>query len=276
MAKPVQLTVNNKAFLKALDNFYRGTEKDRSDALLRYGRLACVSLAMQTQPFGTDKGVRDKAQENIKREIGRVYVPVPAMHDRIQRTGKTFSDVPNVRTAAQAGAAFIRMIRRGDKPGAEKLLQDLKIERHFTTRVGSMDSGAEHRGARHGSRRKVPRNTFTKLAVTNFNKLTSYARKVVQRVGTAKAGWSACANQLGGTRGIPSWVNKQAQGKGLGVVDNQSRRGSRPFVLMTNRVPWIDKCLSPRQVQRALDIQRQKMVLAINRQMSTRARASNL
>jgi hypothetical protein len=32
---------------------------------------------------------------------------------------------------------------------------------------------------------------------------------------------------------------------------------------MENKVPWIDKCLNAGQIQRALDIQREKMTKAI-------------
>jgi hypothetical protein len=32
---------------------------------------------------------------------------------------------------------------------------------------------------------------------------------------------------------------------------------------MTNQVPWIDKCLNAGQIQRALDMQKEKMTKAI-------------
>jgi hypothetical protein len=42
---------------------------------------------------------------------------------------------------------------------------------------------------------------------------------------------------------------------------------------MTNSVPWIDKCLNQGQMQRAIDIQKQKMISAIGHSMSRSARA---
>lgn len=272
----VKLSVDDRAFRRAVDHFYRGTVKDRSEVLLRYARLACVSLAHQTQPFGTGKNVRDSAQRTVAGEIGRVYEPIGQVYGNLKQTGQTFSDVERIKSSAQAAAAFVRMVREGDRQGATELLNNLRIQPYFTTQVQKFDDGGEHRRSRHGARRKVPRNTFTKIAVTNINKLKSYVRQVVARVGTAKAGWASCAQQLGGTRGIPQWVYRHAQQNRLGEVSDASFQPRRPYVLMVNRVPWIDKCLNASQVRRALDIQRQKMVLAINRQVRARARAHAL
>lgn len=94
--------------------------------------------------------------------------------------------------------------------------------------------------------------------------MKAYINKIIKRVGTAKAGWASCAQQLGGWRGIPGWVTRHAGKAVLGnVYDATGGQGSQQFVRMTNRVPWIDKCLNAGQIRRALDIQRGKMVNAI-------------
>ena len=111
---------------------------------------------------------------------------------------------------------------------------------------------------------KVPKNQFPRLAVTGFNHVQGYINKIKQRVGTAKAGWASCAQQLGGWRGIPGWGTRHALRGNLGsVYDATGGNGSSQYVRMTNNVPWIDKCLNPGQIQRALDIQRSKMTNAI-------------
>jgi hypothetical protein len=169
-----------------------------------------------------------------------------------------------VKSAPQAEAAFVRLVRTGQHDKARELLNSLRIEPYFTTDVGRFDGGQEHARSRHGARRKVPSNTFTKLAVTNPQAARSYVKQISQRVGTAKAGWASCAQQLGGWRGIPGWVTRHARKGNLGnVYDATGGSGSSQYVRMTNNVPWIDKCLNPGQIQRALDIQRGKMTNAI-------------
>ncbi|NDD54501.1 hypothetical protein EBZ39_11610 [bacterium] len=103
------------------------------------------------------------------------------------------------------------------------------------------------------------------FVVTNQGSLNQYLKKIQQRVGTAKGGWAACAKVIGGTRGIPGWVTRQTNRLAGGSVVDNTRNTRNPFVSMTNSVPWIDKCLNDGQMQRAFDIQKEKMLSYIDR-----------
>lgn len=260
----VKISVDDRAFSDSLRRYALAMRMSFAEAILRQARLVAVNLAHQTQPFGLSNSSKQKAEKTIGVEIGRVYKDVGTVAKDVGNAGQISSDIPRVKSADQATAAFVRLVRNGQMAKAQKLLNDLNVHPFFSTEVNKFDSGNRHQAERFGARRKVPKNTFPKLAVTNFNLIRSYINKIKQRVGTAKAGWATCAQQLGGTRGIPAWVNRHAQASQLGdVYDATGGEGSLQYVRMSNRVPWIDKCLNPGQIQRALDIQRGKMVTAI-------------
>lgn len=271
----VKFSVDDRKFQRALRNFYSGTQKDRSDILKAQGRLIAVNLAFQTAPFGTDKGAKLKGEISVRADVNRVYKGVPVTHREIWNSGKG-ADLNFIQGSRQAAAAFVRMMRAGKFAEAEKLLDDLNLDRYRGTSVGPFDSGAAIKKARYGNRRKVSRNQFAELVVKNQPALNRYAKQVMARVGLAKAGWASPAKYLGGTRGIPSWVTRHTDGRALGSIDDQSQRSARPFIRITNHVPYVSKCISPTQIQRALDNQRQKMIRAINIAAAKRAKANGL
>jgi len=259
----IKVSVDDRAFSESLRRYALATRISFAEAILRQARLVAVNLAHQTQPFGSGAEARKQGEGAVTTDIGRVYDDVPQVAGRVKSSGGSF-DLPRVKSAPQAEAAFVRLVRTGQYDKARELLNELRIDPYFTTDVGRFDGGSEHQRARHGARRKVPRNTFTKLAVINPQAARSYVKQISQRVGTAKAGWASCAQQLGGWRGIPGWVTRHARGQSLGnVYDATGGNGSSQYVRITNNVPWIDKCLNAGQIQRALDIQRGKMTNAI-------------
>lgn len=260
----VRVAVDDRAFSDSLRRYALAMKMSFTEAILRQARLVAVNLAHQTQPFGLSPSAKQKAEKTIGVEIGRVYKDVGTVAKDLGNAGQVGGEITRVKSPGQAEAAFVRLVRSGQTAKAQKLLNDLNIHPFFSTEVNKFDQGARHQAERFGARRKVPKNTFPKLAVTNFNLIRSYINKIKQRVGTAKAGWASCAQQLGGVRGLPAWVTRHASQAQLGTVyDATGSKGSQQYVIMTNRVPWIDKCLNAGQIQRALDIQKGKMVTAI-------------
>lgn len=260
----VKVSVDDRAFSASLRRYALAMKMSFAEAILRQARLVAVNLAYQTQPFGKDNSVKTKAENTVATEIGYVYDDVPQVAGKVGGSRRLFSNIPRVKTSGQAAAAFTRLIRTGQYSKAQRLLNDLHINPYYSTEVGNFDSGFSHKQSRYGSRKKVPKNTFTKLAVVDPGQMKRYVRTIMDRVGTAKAGWASCAKQLGGLRNIPAWVYRHAAARQLGdIYDATGGDTSNQYVKMTNRVPWIDKCLNAGQIQSALDIQRGKMVNAI-------------
>lgn len=271
----VKISVDDKKFQRALKRFYAASEKDRAGILRAQARLIAVNLAFQTAPFGKDKAAKLKGELSAQADINRVYKGPALAHRNIWNSGQG-QDLQHIEDSRQAAAAFIRLVRDGQTAQAEKLLQDLRIDKHKDAKVGRFDGGAAVKAARHGPRRKVSRNQFVQLVPTDYNSLKKFAKKVQDRVGLAKAGWASAAKWLGGMRDIPAWVQRHTDGRVLSNLDDQSGRSSQPFIKITNMVPYVSRCISPGQIRRALDIQRQKMIRAINIATSKAAKANGL
>ena len=131
----------------------------------------------------------------------------------------------------------------------------------MNTRVGEFDQGRAHENARFGTRKSVPKNQFVGQIVTKDNKLTKYFKEKRGNVGIAKSGWAVCAGLLGGFRGIPKWVYRHTGG-GRVVDQSKVRPGvfSKPYISMTNTIPWISAVISKGTIQRSIDIQVLKMI----------------
>jgi len=271
----LKISVDDRKFQRALKRFYAASEKDRAAILKAQGRLICVNLAFQTAPFGKDKAAKLRGEGSAQADINRVYKGPAIVHRNIWNSGQG-KDLQNIEDSRQAAAAFVRLVRDGKTAEAEKLLQDLRIDKHKEAKVAKFDAGVAVKAARHGPRKKVSRNQFVQLVPTDYNSLKKFAKKVQQRVGLAKAGWASAAKWLGGMRDIPAWVQRHTDGRALSSLDDQSQRGTRPYIKITNMVPYVSRCISSGQILRALDIQRQKMIKAINIATSKAAKANGL
>jgi hypothetical protein len=262
MADTIDFKVDDRKLQQAMVKFAVAKKKSYQETLIQASRILAENLSFQTQPFSHDKTAKERGEGAVTTEIGRVYDDVGDVAGKINTSGRSF-DLKRVKSSSQAEAAFVRLVRSGQYEKAKELLNDLQIDPYFSTDVGKFDSGYEHQKARFGARRKVSRNQFTRLAVTNTAKARAYIKQISQRVGTAKAGWASCSQQLGGFGKIPAWVTRHARGASLGSVNDASFLDREPFIRMTNKVPWIDKCLSQGQMQRAIDIAAYKIMAFI-------------
>jgi hypothetical protein len=231
-------------------------------AIKQQGRLVAVNLAFQTQPLGDSGQAKAQGEGAARRDIDRVYKSGKQTTGVIKKSG-TSNGKTLTQNAEQAGRAFARYVLKGQNDAATTILQRLQIPKYHETIVRPMDAGSAHKASRHGARRVVPRNTFVKVSVPREAQIDSYVKQITQRVGIAKAGWAHCAKQLGGSRGIPQWVTRHAGRRATGSVIDNSEAASEQYVTMINQVPWIDKCLNAGQIQRALDMQKEKMTKAI-------------
>ena len=231
-------------------------------AIKQQGRLVAVNLAFQTQPLGDGGKAKAQGEGSARRDIDRVYKSGKQTTGVIKKSA-TSNGKTSTQNAEQAGRAFARYVLNGQNDAATTILQRLNIPKYHNTIVKPMDAGSAHKASRYGARRVVPKNTFVKVSVPREAQIDSYVKKITQRVGIAKAGWAHCAKQLGGSRGIPQWVTRHAGKRATGSVVDNSEASSEQYVTMTNQVPWIDKCLNAGQIQRALDMQKEKMTKAI-------------
>ena len=262
------LTVDASKLQKALKAFIGNTKAEASKEMRIQARMLCVSLANSTQPFGKDANAKATGEKAVTRDIDRVYksgstavrdiasLPLPR--------GKTATQNAKQAAAALAGLLQGRTTgKRGAKivSAAQDLLDRINYKPYVNTRIGVFDQGQAHNKARFGRRKSVPKNQFVSQVVTKDSQLTKYFKEKRGNVGIAKSGWAVCAGLLGGFKGIPKWVYRHTGG---GRVNDQSGKGlgilSKPFIQMTNTIPWINAVISTATIQKSIDIQIIKMI----------------
>jgi len=262
------LTVDASKLQKALKAFIGNTKAEASKEMRIQARMLCVSLANSTQPFGKDASAKATGEKAVTRDIDRVYKSgTTAVRDIASLPlprGKTATQNAKQAAAALAGLLQGRTTgKRGAKivSAAQDLLDRINYKPYVNTRIGVFDQGQAHNKARFGRRKSVPKNQFVSQVVTKDSQLTKYFKEKRGNVGIAKSGWAVCAGLLGGFKGIPKWVYRHTGG---GRVNDQSGRGlgivSKPFIQMTNTIPWINAVISTASIQKSIDIQITKMI----------------
>jgi hypothetical protein len=279
------LTVDASKLQKALKAFIGNTKAEASKEMRIQARMLCVSLANSTQPFGDDAKAKTIGEKAVTRDIDRVYktgstavreiaaLPLPR--------GKTATQ--NAKQAAAALAGLLGGKGKGkgkQKPKigeAQNLLDRIRYKPYVNTRIGVFDQGQAHNKARFGRRKSVPKNQFISQVVTKDSQLTKYFKEKRGNVGIAKSGWAVCAGLLGGFKGIPKWVYRHTGG---GRVNDQSGKGlgivSKPFIQMTNTIPWINAVISTATIQKSIDIQIRKMIKRLGYIVSAESKKAGL
>jgi hypothetical protein len=264
------LTINPIKLQQALKAFVGNTKLEAAKEMRIQARSLCVSLANSTQPFGLNAKAKAIGEKAVTRDIDRVYktgstavreigsLPIP--------TGKTKTQ--NAKQAAAALAALVlgKSFGKGKKgvgaqTAAQALIDRLNYKPYVYTRIGEFDRGSAHDNARFGINRRVPKNQFVRQVVTKETELARYFKQKRGNVGIAKSGWAVCAGILGGFRGIPKWVYRHTGG-GRVVDRSQAKTAafSKPYISMTNTIPWIANVISKSTVQKSIDIQVIKMI----------------
>ena len=262
------LTVDASKLQKALKAFIGNTKAEASKEMRIQARMLCVSLANSTQPFGKDANAKATGEKAVTRDIDRVYKSGPTAVKDIASLplprGKTATQNAKQAAAALAGLLQGRTTgKRGAKivSAAQDLLDRINYKPYVNTKIGVFDQGQAHNKARFGRRKSVPKNQFVSQVVTKDSQLTKYFKEKRGNVGIAKSGWAVCAGLLGGFKGIPKWVYRHTGG---GRVNDQSGKGlgivSKPFIQMTNTIPWINAVISTATIQKSIDIQITKMI----------------
>jgi hypothetical protein len=262
------LTVDASKLQKALKAFIGNTKAEASKEMRIQARMLCVSLANSTQPFGKDASAKATGEKAVTRDIDRVYksgtTAVKDIASLPLPRGKTATQNAKQAAAALAGLLQGRTTgKRGAKivSAAQDLLDRINYKPYVNTKIGVFDQGQAHNKARFGRRKSVPKNQFVSQVVTKDSQLTKYFKEKRGNVGIAKSGWAVCAGLLGGFKGIPKWVYRHTGG---GRVNDQSGKGlgivSKPFIQMTNTIPWINAVISTATIQKSIDIQIIKMI----------------
>lgn len=215
------------------------TLKNSLPGLMRSaGRLAAVSLAFQTQPFGDSTQSEAIGKVATTRDIYKVYTT----------PGKAYDDLD---PKSQPGFWKAVSVRAWDR--AQNILsragRSLK-----STPIQPFDNGAAHRQLRN-NRGRIAGSQKPVMIVQNTQALKTYVATEMGKVGFGKGGWATCARALGGIRGIPGWVHKHNSPGS--VIENYGT--ARTSITLINQVPYASSILSPVQKAEAVSIAGQRL-----------------
>ncbi len=259
-APMIRSSFNPKRLQQKLKNRVRGLKATLPEQLARAGRLIAVSLATSAVPYGLGEDARKLGESATASQIRRCYAT----------PGQVFAAFPDQNKAK----TFWKAIKAGNFARAQKTMQ-AHCPRFANKEIKAFDDGAAHRANRN-SRGRVSKRQEPVFVVQTTRDLTAYVKKEVDRVGEGKAGWGACAKALGGTRGLPQWVTRHAGKLSLGLVEQNQSNPQRPFVRMTNQVPYAKNILSETDKQVALRIGVDRLANAIFTEERRMARANAL
>lgn len=238
----VKLTATNNA-AKAFQRRAQLVERSMPSLLRRAGRLCAVSLATQTQPFGTGTDAQLLGQRAVVRDIRKVYA-LPS---------DVFPEFPN----KQAAGAFWRAVQAQDWARATGILRR-DCPRFRNLEIRPFDAGAAHRANRN-NRGRISKSQSYIFIVQNADHLKAYINAEFKLVGFAKAGWAACARPLGGTAGLPGWITRH---KAPGRVEQRYGKGAAEIVLV-NQVTYASEVLSEAQKRVAVEIAGDRLFKAL-------------
>ncbi len=218
------------------------TLKNSLPGLMRQaGRLAAVSLAFQTQPFGDSEVSEALGKVATNRDIYKVYTT----------PGKAYDDIKNTNQGAAKGFWKAVTARQWDR--ARKILAKSGNILKFT-QIQPFDGGAQHRQLRN-NRGRITGAQKPVMIVQDVSRLRSYVDVETKKVGYGKGGWATCARALGGIRGIPRWVTKH-NSPGT-VIENYGT--DRTSITLINQVPYASSILSPAGKAEAVRIAGQRL-----------------
>jgi hypothetical protein len=256
----IRAKFNPKPLQQKLQNRVRGLKATLPEQLHRAGRIVAVSLATSSVPYGLGEDARKLGEAATASQIRRCYAT----------PGQVFEAFPNKGSAQ----VFWFHLKAGRYSQAQSVMQKL-CPKFASKEIKPFDGGEAHRNARN-ARGRVSKKQEPVFVVQTTRDLTAYVNKEVDRVGEGKAGWGACAKALGGTAGLPQWVTRHAGKLSLGLVEENQSNPQRPFIRMTNQVPYAKNILSETDKQVALRIGLDRLGRAIFNEQLHIARANAL
>lgn len=234
-------------------------QKSAFDHVKQGAKLASISCARSTQPFGTGIEALRQGEHATTRDIRRVYaLPADAYASLLGVDQKLAS-------------AFWAKFLAGDLDAAAAIFGDSHCSLSGAV-FAPFDDGRAHQEMRD-NRGRVPESQLPILVVMDPDRLNGYIAIEVGRVGWAKAAWANAAQAIGGgtTRGLrstatlpsgerdisASWITRHAQAP-FRVTANFPDE-DHPVITVASLVPYGGSVLRPAQRREAERIARERL-----------------
>lgn len=227
---------------RIIADYCAATGKTMEQEIIATARLVAVSLATSTQPYGSGASARADGEARVSKDISKVFRTPSSIFAEIKE------DDPA--SASKFWSAF----KRADVGDMRSIMTAASID----LEISATPRKELHEGARNTRGRVTGR---AKQLVTQPGALAAYIKQRQKKVGFAKAGWAAAADDCGGHRGIPAWASgRHRTAPGMAVI---TRDAVHPRVVIKNNVDYIDQVLPPREIEGAVSIAYQKLIKRI-------------
>ena len=231
----ITVQVISQEWTRSLEQYQREEKKDLGQMLRQQGRLLAVQLALITRPTGKSTAVRDRQRQGIINDVLRGLWSYERLAEKLGHAGTEWTK--RVTVAAKAGdAETLRALFDGSS--WEPIAINPSVDTGKALSIRDPKTGK--------SRRNIP--VSQKQIVTAVSSITQFAAKRAAKGGIGKGGWAGAAIPLGGTRGIPAWVNKHSK---HGTAVDQAGKDEHPFVTLRNNVHYILTICDEAQVKAA-------------------------
>lgn len=282
--------VDTSRLNKALQAFIGNTRLEAAKEMRIQARVLAMRLMQNTQPSPLigrsgkgNEALLKQSMDKVNRQVRQVYTS-PALASYFISKIKMPRGRTSTQNPQQAARAFAALMRgkvsektgKFSKPKKAAVMQAQDILGRFdrfpfgNTTIGSFDGGSAHQKARFGPRKNVPKNQFIRIVTTNPAAVDRYIKKRQENIGTAKAGWAACAEKLGGAKAVrskddgrvemPKWVKRQLSKYAMGDVADYSEAKLRPFIELKNQVNYAGQVISDQTIQQTIDTQILRMI----------------
>ena len=218
--------IDDASFKAQAFKYQQLTGKTFKEVLTKQTLALCKRLTKTTNPFGNSGSGKKMGDKAVTGDIRKVYKTSGTVYGLIKkakiqkkpsRSIKTGRYKKSKNRASRVADAWYSAYKKGNYSEAQRIMQKLKMDGYYSTKVGSFDGGSAHQQARHGARQRVSSNQFPKL-VTDSGAIKSYIDKRKSWVGLAKRGWAYCAGLLGNSSGIAGWIGTADHGKSVGSI----------------------------------------------------------
>lgn len=229
VVKNKQTTVDYTKAAKLFKRLQVQTGRGSEDILRQGGRVGAMAMSYRTWPKGFDNTFREKTRKSILGQLSMLFASRKKMFDLMEQ-----------RAGPGVAGKFANLMEN------EKFAQARKMAEKFLGITIQKKVNPQIHRQNMRTRRPVIPSRFYKapaVGVWEFDKVVKYAKEASKTIGRAKAGWLTIARQLGGTRKLRGQTGSisgalRKDGEGTTAL---TRSFNRPYIVLTNRVPYIDQ-----------------------------------
>jgi hypothetical protein len=200
-------------FDRAIKKLVLLSDEPVEDILKSQGRLFAVDAAKFTERFGSKASIGRGHKKRVEDDVGRVY-----------KNAKNAIGLIARHMGKKSGIRFANYIRRRNLAKAEQMVEVAGLSGKYydgrKVNVIMFDGGKAHERLKGGGMKGKPPVNL----VCDYPKVKKYRNAEKKKVGFLKSGWADAARDLGGTRGIPAYVNKGHARSGRGSVTGRSHK----------------------------------------------------